>query len=61
MNASSQPRTSTGQPVSRSTFITTADTSLYASASTGRNTQSGQRLAAVRSGCPECTPNSRAS
>src|SRR6185312_4920980 len=60
-NASSQPRTSTGQPVSCSTAITRVDTSLYASASTGRNTQSGQRFAAVRSGRPECTPNSRAS
>ncbi len=61
MNASSQPRTSTGQPVSRSTAMTRAETSLYASASTGRKTQSGQRFAAVRSGRPERTPNSRAS
>ena len=60
-NASSQPSTSTGQPVSRSTAMTRAETSLYASASTGRKTQSGQRFAAVRSGRPECTPNSRAS
>ena len=61
MKASSQPSTSTGQPVSRSTAMTRAETSLYTSASTGRKTQSGQRFAAVRNGSPECTPNSRAS
>ena len=41
--------------------ITDAETSSYTSLSTGRNTASGIRFAAVRSGTPEPTPSSRAS
>ena len=55
-NASSQPSTSTTAPEARSTSITVAETSSYAARSTGRNTASGRRFAAVRSGSPECTP-----
>ena len=60
-NASSQPITSVIEPNPRSTSMTTADAASYSSRSTGRNTASGQRRAAVRSGSPECTPCSRAS
>ena len=60
-NASSQPSTSVVQPVSRRMAITSADAASYSSLSTGRNTQSGQRRAAVRRARPECTPYCRAS
>ena len=59
--ASSQPITSVTAPKLRSAAITVADAASYSSRSTGRNTASGQRRAAVRSGSPECTPYSRAS
>ena len=41
--------------------MTRADAASYAGASTGRNTASGHFRAAVRSGIPDPTPNSRAS
>ena len=60
-NASSQPITSVTAPKLRSAAMTVAEAASYSSRSTGRNTASGQRRAAVRSGRPECTPYSRAS
>src|SRR5215472_6367832 len=60
-NASSQPITSVTAPRLRNAAITSSDTASYAARSAGRNTQSGQRRAAVRSGSPECTPKTRAS
>ena len=60
-NASSQPITSVTAPNPRSVSMTVADAASYSSRSTGRNTASGHRRAAVRSGSPECTPYSRAS
>ena len=61
MNASSQPITSTTAGNDRSTSITRFDDSRYAGASTARNTASGFRLNAVRSGIAEPIPNARAS
>ena len=60
MNASSHPSTCTTAGNERSTSITPRDASRYAGASTGRNTASGTRLNAVRSGIAEPTPNRRA-
>jgi hypothetical protein len=65
-NASSQPSTSTttGRPShsrARSVAITSAEAASYAGRSTGRNTASGQRRAAMRNGIPEATPKARAS
>ena len=60
-NASSQPSTSTVTPAkSRSTAMTRSDAASYAALSAGRNTASGQRFTAVRSGIPDRTPYSRA-
>ena len=60
-NASSQPITSTVTPAKpRSTAMTRSDAASYAGLSAGRNTASGQRCSAVRSGIPERTPYSRA-
>ena len=60
-NASSQPMTSTTTPsMLRSTAMTSADAASYAGLSAGRNTASGQRARAVRSGIPDRMPNSRA-
>jgi hypothetical protein len=44
----------------RSTAMTSSDAASYAGLSAGRNTASGQRAKAVRSGMPDRTPNSRA-
>ena len=41
--------------------MTSSEAAVYASASTGRMTASGTFRAAMRSGIPEPTPNSRAS
>ncbi len=56
MNASSHPATSTCAGKDRRAAITSLEAARYASASTGRNTASGQRLYAVRSGIAEWIP-----
>ena len=60
MNASSQPSTCTTPSNERSASITRPDASRYAASSTGRNTASGHRLYAVRSGIADPIPKRRA-